>query len=279
MLKNPLRGLKEGLWGYLDDVQNKIARSKGYLARLPKKRRTKWINDAIADSWLTATLGFLPFCKDIDDALRALGNLSDRTESYGLTATGEASGLVSSTSTRAGTNQTYVTVHERTIESCSVRFKVGFRLQPPQVEAQQSISQQLGITLQDFVPTVWNLFPGSFLYDYVTNIGDVLEAYANPIIGYTYGLESVKTTRTCDIRTTLDIDYTRQSLGSAFLALGGDGGSATAVAGRFERKRLTGALMPSLEVSFDLSDRQLLNVAALLQKGNLVKLLTFGLIK
>lgn len=280
MLKDPIRGLKKGLWGYLDDVQNKLARNRGYLQRLPKQRRTKWINDAIADSWLTATLGFLPLCRDIDDALKALSNLSDASESYGLTATGTANGLVSSRNYLAHTgNYISVNVNERHTEQCSVRFKVGFRLTPPQVNGQMSVQQQLSLTLRDFVPTVWNLIPGSFLYDYVTNIGDVLDAFANPIVGYAYAVESVKTESTFDVATRLDHNRIRSNLGTAYVSSGGNSGSATAVAGRFERKRVTGALMPSLQVSLDLSDRQLLNVAALLQKGNFVKLATFGLIK
>lgn len=280
MLKDPIRGLKKGLWGYLDDVQNKLARNRGHLMRLPKQRRTKWINNAIADSWLTATLGFLPLCRDIDDALKALSNLSDASESYGLTATGSAEGLLSTRNYLASLgNYIRVIVNERSTEQCSVRFKVGFRLTPPQVSDQMSVQQQLSLTLRDFVPTVWNLIPGSFLYDYVTNIGDVLDAFANPIIGYAYAVESIKTEATFDLATSLDHARIRSNLGTAYVASGGESGSATAVAGRFERKRVTGALMPSLQVSLDLSDRQLLNVAALLQKGNFVKLATFGLIK
>jgi hypothetical protein len=35
----------------------------------------------------------------------------------------------------------------------------------------------LGFSLSDFVPTIWELVPWSFLIDYFTNIGDVLEAW------------------------------------------------------------------------------------------------------
>lgn len=279
MLKNPLKGLFDGLWGYLDDVQNKLARERGYLKRLSKKRRTKWMNDAVADSWLTATLGLLPLCNDIDGALKALGNLSDASESYGLTATGRAEGLVYRNNYPATVNQISAVVHERGIEKTSVRIKVAYKLTPPQVAGQMSMQQQLGLTLADFAPTIWNLLPGSFLYDYVTNIGDIIDAMAHPMTGYSYGVETVRTEVEYSIAAQLDYATTAKTLGTDFITVSGSCGSATAVAGRFQRNKLASSLIPSFEFSLDLSDRQLLNVAALLQKGNLVKLLSFGIIK
>lgn len=279
LIKNPFRGLKQGLWGYLDDVQNKLARNRGFLLRLSKKRRTKWINDAIADSWLAFTLGFMPLVHDIEGALRALGNLSDKSETYGLTATGTADDLLSQNVYSQTVNQIPAIIVERSVSKCSVRMKCGIRLSPPQVGANSSVQNQLSLTMTDFIPTIWNLIPGSFLYDYVTNIGDVLDAYANPIVGQVYAVESSKTTQTMDISAQVDTTKTKSLFGSSFVAVGGDAGAATAESGRFERRIVTNSLIPSFEISLDLGDRQALNVAALLQKGNLVKLLSLGLIK
>lgn len=39
------------------------------------------------------------------------------------------------------------------------------------------IMQQAGLTLANFVPTIWELLPWSFLVDYFTNVGDILETY------------------------------------------------------------------------------------------------------
>jgi len=279
MIKDPLSGLKRGLWGYLDDIQHRLARDRGIIGRLPKKRRTKWINDAIADSWLSATLGWMPLCNDIDSAFKALTNMHDRSETFGLTATGEAESLdYSSTNSAMVNNYIYTIVNERRKSKSSVRIKAGFRFTPQQIDERMSLAGQLSLTMADFIPTIWNLLPGSFLTDYVTNIGDILDAVAHPLAGMSYIVESHRYETTGEYEVLLDIPRIKSVLGTSFVAAGGDPGGATAVARGFSRS-IPSSTMPTFEFSLNLTDRQLLNVAALLQKGNFVRLASLGLIK
>lgn len=279
MIRHPLEGLKRGLLGYMDDVQHRLAANAGYLQRIPKKRRTKWVNDAIADTWLSWSLGWKPLLVDIENAFQALTNIASKSQSFGLTATGSAEGLVSTNTVRAmANNYLYTFINKRVVARTSVRFKAGFTLTPPQVAEYSSAASQLGLTFADFIPTVWNLIPGSFLLDYVTNIGDVIDAVSHPLVGLTYIAESIKHETTTDWDVIPDAAYVKSLLGSNYVAYGGSGGSATAVTGAFIRQKPT-TLLPSFQVDLDLSDTQLLNVAALMQKGNLVSLATLGAIK
>lgn len=43
-----------------------------------------------------------------------------------------------------------------------------------------SLQSELGLGLRDFVPTLWELVPYSFLVDYFTNLGDIIEALCFP---------------------------------------------------------------------------------------------------
>jgi hypothetical protein len=52
----------------------------------------------------------------------------------------------------------------------------------------------LGFRWEDFIPTVWELIPYSFLVDYFTNIGDVLSAWSHQDFGQRWACKTVITT-------------------------------------------------------------------------------------
>ncbi len=58
--------------------------------------------------------------------------------------------------------------------------------------------QNFGLTLDEFIPTVWELIPYSFLVDYVTNIGAIIDGYSLNKSGLKWlaiGEERVATTK------------------------------------------------------------------------------------
>lgn len=54
-----------------------------------------------------------------------------------------------------------------------------------------------GLGLRDFIPTIWELIPYSFLVDYFTNIGTIISAYSYVNTGVVYSGMTTKVTRTC----------------------------------------------------------------------------------
>jgi hypothetical protein len=57
---------------------------------------------------------------------------------------------------------------------------------------QLPLPMMLGTTLGDVLPTAWELVPWSFLLDYFTNIGDVLEAWGMRFINFAWLNETVR---------------------------------------------------------------------------------------
>lgn len=69
-----------------------------------------------------------------------------------------------------------IMVAHRTDVQDSYRIKGAVRKEVLSTASDESYKFNLGISLQEFVPTAWELLPYSFLIDYFTNIGDVLGA-------------------------------------------------------------------------------------------------------
>jgi hypothetical protein len=48
-------------------------------------------------------------------------------------------------------------------------------------------TEEMGVRARDFLPAVWEAIPYSFLIDYFTNIGDIIEAVSFPLTGIAWG--------------------------------------------------------------------------------------------
>jgi len=167
MLKHPYEGLTKGLGKYV----------KGF-KKIPRGSSAAQINRAISGAWLETVYGLRPFMGDLDNIGQALGRITDKYEDtyqrFFARADGEIldlQGVNSYTSTASGFNFGH---SYRKQGQVSVQYygQVG-------VAASSSDSlhhSELGLTLNEFVPTMWELLPYSFLADYASNIGNVINA-------------------------------------------------------------------------------------------------------
>lgn len=165
MIKSPAKALREGVDDYLRDAKK---HAKGS----PRQAQRR-----IAGTYLEYAFGWAPLVKDLDD----VANYFNRRKKYlaqqnvRFFASGKAEkAIVTHRQNSAGigtwTNQT------RERQEVSVRYMGA--VAHSNLTGWSGGMKSIGLTLSDFVPTAWELLPYSFLIDYFSNIGDVLEAYS-----------------------------------------------------------------------------------------------------
>lgn len=180
MLRNPAKGLRTGIDRYMNDAvksAKRAGRRPNSSRKLPKKERTRRMDRAVADTWLEHAFGWSPLIADVKSASKALDR---RKERY------------SSSYTRVSSSYRYVTtdigswadvksqaVGRRwrvlTINTSSIRYYG--QLANTADNAVESDQKLFGLRWEELVPTAWELIPYSFLVDYFTNVGDVIDGY------------------------------------------------------------------------------------------------------
>lgn len=168
MIKSPGKALRKGLDDYVKHVKKRVRRAK----------RSN-LNRIVSETWLEHIFGWQPLISDIKDAGSALNRRLDRFASSYTIVSGSGVDETASFDATLNTNEDvwlqYVTRRlHRTI--CSVRYKAEFRsVNENPVRADMNL---FGASWGDIIPTAWELIPYSFLVDYFTNIGDVLNSWS-----------------------------------------------------------------------------------------------------
>lgn len=170
MLRNPAAGLRKALKSqYLDKLQK---RTKGF--RSPKHDPDRW-KKAISESWLEATFGWTPFLNDLKDAGEAYQEIQRKGDHLEkIKAVGKAATLSYENTTELAPVANFFHLwKEKEIQEaiCVIRGEVRTQAATTPLEK----AAVFGLSPSEFIPTVWELLPWSFLVDYFTNIGDILE--------------------------------------------------------------------------------------------------------
>jgi hypothetical protein len=170
MIKNPARGLRKGLDSYKLAVERRARRTKTRTA----------LDNTLADTWLEYSFGWAPLLNDVKDGAEALARLHGKvySDSERISARAEeiqhVLGSVVTRSVGFGLRYRYrlKTSHEATV---IYRAGVGTEL----TSNAEMARHLFGFRWEDFIPTVWELIPYSFLVDYFSNVGDVLSSWSH----------------------------------------------------------------------------------------------------
>jgi len=224
MVRRPAETLRRGLDSYIGALKK---RSRG----IPMTREGSRIRKKIlADTWLEYSFGWVPLISDTMSGAEALAawhvgreGLDERRNR--ISAVGRDQAVTGSTT--YGLNDAFYSkvrhvLTNRVEGETSVKYiaRLSYKTAVPK-ESAKRLMQLSGFTLMEFIPTAWELLPWSFLIDYFSNVGDVLEAFATP----TDNIYSItRTVRSTSLQFYLKrLDRTNIQSQAGFVSLEEDG--------------------------------------------------------
>lgn len=221
MIRSPAKALREGISAYVTNVRRYFDSNK--LRTWRKSRQDQFL----AKSWLEYSFGWMPLIHDIQDGVDAFWTFCHPADvPTRLSASGRASEIVP---TYTGSGSTLVADgshisafwQRRETLDVLVRYRCGHLLQRTASFQNGSMSKTrlrnlFGFSPEQFIPTVWELIPYSFLVDYFVNIGDLLSAAVTDTAGVTWICRTVRKSRTHEKSVTrLDMAKIQNDIGGS----------------------------------------------------------------
>jgi hypothetical protein len=255
MIRNPAKALRNGFDDYFRTLRKR--RPRGGSKNL--KRRI------LADTWLEYKFGWAPLISDLESGLDALRRISESRPAFKpVRGSGEVSKDISPAPEKViDGGVSYIINRKYTIVASAkiygvVSLDVG-GLSVPQSE--------LGLRLDRFVPTLWELIPYSFIVDYFSNVGDIISSWA---FGTKFVRWSVMTTRRSTLYELTTSAYTDTIGGGSFFRAMPSQSRGECVS--FARGLSPGSLVPSFRMEIPgMASTKWLNLAALATSHNSLK--------
>lgn len=205
-LASPVKSLRKSIGNLSEDMLNHLRRPpfRKYWASsykpVSRAANLRSLTKTLGDTWLEWQFGIKPTLSDIEDATKAFRKLAQGRTYDIVRIRGE--GRAEDSRSFGGQSVSFGSFSELVMPSCScyvdsywkvdVRYLFGWKVGTPSGEMPAPMT--LGLTLSDFVPTIWELIPYSWLVDYFTNIGDVLDAWSLQMVQPAWGQKTVHRT-------------------------------------------------------------------------------------
>lgn len=169
-IRHPAQALRNGVGKYLTHI-------KRYGRLLPKHRRPRFVRD----TWLEYSFGWKPLISDIDSAIDEFYH-SQWVRPIFTMVKGSAESVDKVVDSEGGKSLGYgfwISWYNVLTRSASVKYYGTLR----SVGNGISNNHLGGFAPWEFVPTIWELIPYSFLVDYFTNIGNIISSWSYRFIG------------------------------------------------------------------------------------------------
>jgi len=228
-----------------------------------KARNLKSLGKGLSDVYLEYQYGWKPLASSLASGLVALQNREKFAVYVPFRVTGKSS---ANPTTRRG-GSTMIPTQTRITDEVHVKYQGVWGAESDTIPT-RTVSESLGLTFREIVPTIWNLIPYSFLIDYFTNIGDIISSITVPYSNVRWCNRTIVTERKKYVSMSAVPDPAVKFIEYTVLKPGYYSISDK----RFSRRAQTGLPVPEFNVDFGLSGTHWANVAALVSS----KLLGIG---
>lgn len=179
MIKSPAKSFRKGVGEYLEHI-------KRYARRMPRRKRPKFIRD----TWLEYSFGWKPLISDLDSAIKTFYS-SDLVRPIFQMVSGRGNdSLLTNMGSQQGTNGPSIWNYKiKCVEDFEIRYYGVYSSRGNGALDNHSY----GFAPSEFIPTVWELIPYSFLVDYFTNVGDIISSWSYRFIASDWTTESQRT--------------------------------------------------------------------------------------
>jgi hypothetical protein len=260
MVKRPANALRNGMGGYLDALKKRRRFASVTPRALTGVSASRRFQRILSDTWLEYSFGWTPLLSDIDNGMKAIANhvvSPSRPRLVVCAGKGSYSEFSVSQLGYLAQNLAFFNGNVVTERKVDVKFYGAVRAYNPS----NVPFRYYGVSLQEFIPTAWELVPWSFFVDYFANIGDILECSTlirSDISWVNRGIKQSETlTHYCGALNTFGVPTVTGYC---------SGSPAKHEYAEVFRTRWDGSLIPILQSKLPNTGRKLANITALLPK-------------
>lgn len=185
-IRNPAGAFRRGIDDYAAAARRNCRKANGGRS-LPRNQREMnslsesrrgAIGRALSGTYLEHAFGWTPLLNDIGDAVIAGIRLSRRTPRARFRGYGVNDVSPNMTVETVTSNGYDIRWHVSTYERHSVVIYGAVKLTTHALPLERA--EEFGVLPKDFLPAVWEAIPYSFLVDYFTNVGEIVNALSFP---------------------------------------------------------------------------------------------------
>lgn len=171
-LRSPYRSLVTIISSYLTTLNN---RKRGLRGSNHSRRIA--LTKVAADTWLETSFGLLPLISDVKGIAETIARFEhDNVRDRGV-AVGYARDAVTASTPQSYGSYLRFTKNVTRTREVSVRYIMGLDAsREAAFGSARRLAELSGFHPADFIPQIYNVLPWSWLVDYVTNLGDVIES-------------------------------------------------------------------------------------------------------
>jgi len=188
-LRHPLKSLRDLTTHYTATVF-KLKTSRRYKGPVGRKGLEK----AIVDTYLEYTFGVNPLVADVSSIIADASRTRFKSVSVSASAS-EEFGFTEGTLQTPGVPFMLYELNQTRKSKYVVRYK-GAVSTGVKEDGTISMAQSLRLVPEEFLPTVWDCLPFSWMLDYVANVGDIITALSFPTGSVVWGCVTNRTENT-----------------------------------------------------------------------------------